>query len=217
MQGSQVHIPRALPARSVPPSGFGYPLDGLLPASPGRLFFTPAALMGFTLRSVLHPQGTRCVSARMHPHTVMLVVIRTAEAVGRPGEHRFLGFDPCGSTWRPNARLTPRPLGAPLGFTLLGSTGDRLGRDFARPPPSRFAHRGRSHDDRRPGVSFDDHLAPASCGEPQTTGTTLLGLLHQHIPWHSGRIPIGLLLHLTPRRTLLPANRRALIGDSRPT
>jgi hypothetical protein len=39
--------------RDVPPSGFGYPLGGFLPPSPGRLCFTPAALMGFTLRSFL--------------------------------------------------------------------------------------------------------------------------------------------------------------------
>lgn len=42
---------RALPARLVTPSGFGYPLDALLSPTPGRFCFTPAALMGFTLRS----------------------------------------------------------------------------------------------------------------------------------------------------------------------
>jgi hypothetical protein len=38
---------------TVPPSGFGYPLDGLLPSIPGRPCFRSTALMGFTLRS--HP------------------------------------------------------------------------------------------------------------------------------------------------------------------
>jgi hypothetical protein len=37
---------------TVPPSGFGYPLGGLLPSIPGRFYFTPAALLGFTLRSL---------------------------------------------------------------------------------------------------------------------------------------------------------------------
>jgi len=55
--GLRVHMPRALPARYVPPSGFGYPLDGLLPAIPCRFCFAPAALMGFTLRSVLLSKG----------------------------------------------------------------------------------------------------------------------------------------------------------------
>jgi hypothetical protein len=48
---SKVHIPQALPACFGPPSGFGYPLDGFLPSNPCRFCFTPAALMGFALRS----------------------------------------------------------------------------------------------------------------------------------------------------------------------
>jgi hypothetical protein len=66
-QELQVHFPRALPARSVPPSGFGYPLDGFLPASPCRFCFAPAALMGFTLRSVLLPEGIRLISGAEEP------------------------------------------------------------------------------------------------------------------------------------------------------
>lgn len=34
-------------ARYVPPSGFGYPLDGFLPLSPRRACFVPTALLGF--------------------------------------------------------------------------------------------------------------------------------------------------------------------------
>jgi len=48
-----------LPTRFVPPAGFGDPLGGLLPPSPCRFCFTPAALLGFTLRSFLLPQGSR--------------------------------------------------------------------------------------------------------------------------------------------------------------
>jgi hypothetical protein len=36
---------------TVPPSGFGFPLDGLLPSVPGRPCFRSTALLGFTLRS----------------------------------------------------------------------------------------------------------------------------------------------------------------------
>jgi len=66
-EGSKVHSPRALPARCVPPSGFGYPLDGFLPSVPRRFCFTPAALMGFTLRSFPLSEGIRCVSATEGP------------------------------------------------------------------------------------------------------------------------------------------------------
>jgi hypothetical protein len=51
-QARKVHSTRALPARYVPPPGFGYPLDGLLPSRPCRLCFAPTALLGFTLRSL---------------------------------------------------------------------------------------------------------------------------------------------------------------------
>jgi hypothetical protein len=102
MQGSKVHLPRALPARYVPPAGFGYPLGGLRPSSPGRLCFAPAALLGFTLRSLLLPQGNHARFrtdgptyrfARRYP--------RRPKAKGRPNGPRFLGFDPCGNPWRP--------------------------------------------------------------------------------------------------------------------
>jgi hypothetical protein len=46
-----------LPARYVPSSGFGYPLDGFRPSIPCRFCFAPAALVGFALRSFLLPQG----------------------------------------------------------------------------------------------------------------------------------------------------------------
>jgi len=66
------------PARHVPPSGFGYPLDGLLPSKPCRSCFVPAALMGFALRSLLLSKGFRPFPARnthipflspVYPHT----------------------------------------------------------------------------------------------------------------------------------------------------
>jgi hypothetical protein len=70
MLGEKVYIMRALPARYVPPPGFDYPLDGFLPFRPDRFCFTPAALLGFTLRSFLLGTGNRIVSNPMDPHTV---------------------------------------------------------------------------------------------------------------------------------------------------
>jgi hypothetical protein len=93
-QGQRSTLSRVLPARYVPSSGFGHPLDGLLPPTPRRFYFAPAALLGFTLRSLLLRGGIRCVSARMLPHTVSPSAIPHAEAGGRHGRPRFLGFDP---------------------------------------------------------------------------------------------------------------------------
>ena len=135
---SKVHWPRASLARFVPPSGFGYPLDGLLPSVPGRSFFIPAALLGFTLRRFSLQEGIRCVSARKHPLTVSLSGVPAAEAPSRPDEPRFLGFVPPQSPLRPSGCLVRRPPGPPLGFALPGCSGKGLGQDSARPPLSDF-------------------------------------------------------------------------------
>jgi hypothetical protein len=58
------------PARYVPPSGFGYPLGGLLPRIPRRFSFAPAALLGFTLRRFPLPEGFHSLSTEKNPHTV---------------------------------------------------------------------------------------------------------------------------------------------------
>jgi hypothetical protein len=55
----EVRLPRALPARHLPSAGFDYPLDGLLPRSPGRPYFRPTAPVGFSLRSLLLTGGCR--------------------------------------------------------------------------------------------------------------------------------------------------------------
>jgi hypothetical protein len=57
-EGTKVHFPRALPARYVPPSGFGHPLGGFLPSNPCRSCFVPTALLRFALRSFPLSQGT---------------------------------------------------------------------------------------------------------------------------------------------------------------
>jgi hypothetical protein len=99
--GVEDPLAAGLPTCYVPPSGFDYPLDGLLPSIPCRSFFVPAALMGFALRSFLLTEGIRSVTTRTHPHTVSPVGAPAAEAVDRPNRPRFLGFDPSESPWRP--------------------------------------------------------------------------------------------------------------------
>jgi hypothetical protein len=194
-----------------PPSGFGYPLGGLRPPSPCRFCFTPAALLGFTLRSFLLSEGIRHVSGRKNPRTVSPVGDPAAEAMGRPNGPRFLGFHPSESPWRPNAVLVRRPLVAPLGFALLGHSGEDLAQDFAQAPPTRFATPA-----LRPapaGASESQSVSAWSRPERPASRTTdeatLLGSSHQNAPGHSSGASPGLWVHLMPRRALLPTGRQS--------
>ena len=151
----------------VPPSGFGYPLDGLLPPSPCRLCFTPAALMGFALRSFPLSQGIRAFPPGSTHTPFHLPFNRHPKATGRPDRPRFLGFDPCESPWRPSAGLARQPLAAPLGFALLGSANRSLGRTLARPPLTRFA--GAPRKACPPALQSIDRLLPDPVHDPQRT------------------------------------------------
>jgi hypothetical protein len=115
------------PARHVPPSGFGYPLDGLLPSRPCQSCFVPAALLGLTLRSFLLSQGNRPISVRLNPHTVSLVCIPShTRCRGRLDKPRFLGFDPWRESLATDVCLAHRLLVAPLGFSLPGPLAEAL-------------------------------------------------------------------------------------------
>jgi len=99
IQGSKVHFTRALPARYGPPPGFDYPRGGFLPSSPGRFYFAPAALLGFTLRSLLLTKGVRCVSTGTDPHTVCPSgYTLPPKQVGRPRKAAVSGFHPFGES-----------------------------------------------------------------------------------------------------------------------
>jgi hypothetical protein len=74
------------------------------------------------------------------PPTVPPVGIPCTEVWGRLDEPQFLGLS-FRESLATEVCLAHRPLDAPLGFSLLGYLSECLGRDFARPPPSRFARR----------------------------------------------------------------------------
>jgi hypothetical protein len=135
-EDSRVHLPRALPARYVPSSGFGYPPDGLLPSNPCRFCFAPAALLGFTLRSFLLLRGIRVFPPERTHLPFNQAFLPTSTMLGRPAWPRFPGFDPLKSPSQPMVWLTHRLPDAPLGFTPLGSIGRNLAQDFSWTPLS---------------------------------------------------------------------------------
>jgi hypothetical protein len=136
-------------------------LQGLVTLLTAYSLRTRAGLVSYRRRSWDSPfgafssrEGVRYVSARTHPLTVSPAAIPSAEARDRHGRPRFLGFDPSGNPWRPSVCLAHRALDAPLGFALLGSWEECLGRDFARPPLTCFPQRS---DRRAAPQSIDQH------------------------------------------------------------
>jgi hypothetical protein len=86
--------------RCVPPTGFGYPLGGLLPPSPCRPYFVPAAPLGFSPSEL--PPPARCPGRYRPDGPTCRFASRCSRwrATGRTGWPRLLGFDPCERPWR---------------------------------------------------------------------------------------------------------------------
>jgi len=113
-------LPRAKPAHCVPPSGFAYPLGGLLPRIPCRFCFTPAALMGFTLRRFPLPRGFHTFRLGK-THLPLARQYFRRRSVGPARQAPVPGFTPPGIALRPHGVLSQRPPAPPLGFPPLGS------------------------------------------------------------------------------------------------
>jgi hypothetical protein len=82
-------------ARFVPPSGFGYPLGGLLPSTPGRVCFIPTALLGFPPAEPFPPGRWDRVSPIAAPACRQIATRSdAANHTGRHRDHRLPGFGP---------------------------------------------------------------------------------------------------------------------------
>jgi hypothetical protein len=185
---------RASLTRFVPPSGFGYPLDGFLPRVPRRFYFAPAALLGFSLRRFPLPKGFRDVSAGKNPPTVSPHVTPAPECrTGQAGLGFWVHtFRKCLVTARFLGQRSPAP---PLGFAPLGPSHESLDQDFSRSPLTHFADPAITHRiHRRPRVSIGSRLASTrSAPECTPLEPALLGSLHRPNPDHWDPAPPGLL------------------------
>jgi hypothetical protein len=183
-----------LPARYVPPAGFGYPLDGLLHPSPCRACFVPAALLGFALRSLLLLKGIRAFP-RGRAHVPFLPAVSpAAEAEGRPTGPRFLGFNPFRS---PVA--TGHVISAPTAGCSLGLRPSRVFRRNAPagPSPDRLSRASVSLSERqqhrRPRVCYaSTWIRPRSRQAGPPDESTRLGFRHRYDSGHSSAPPPGL-------------------------
>jgi hypothetical protein len=104
--------------RAHPPAGFVYPLDGFIPPKPGRFCFTPAALLGFALRSF--PLSLRC-SVRFRPSgptCQFFVRFTTPHKAARPARTTVAsGLRPVRESLAAVVLLARQPPAAPLGFS----------------------------------------------------------------------------------------------------
>jgi hypothetical protein len=153
---------QALPqARFGPPSGFGYPLDGLLPAPPRRASFVPTALLGLIPSKRSPPARWR---ARFRESRTRMPLAATRFPAGRTertGAPRtdFRALTPARVPGCPGA-VSPWLAGCSLGiFPFQGLRRLPCPR-FRTDLPSR-AWRAKSEDPpyRRPRVSIGNRLA----------------------------------------------------------
>lgn len=176
LQALTVHRSQAIQACDVPPSGFGYPHDGLLPRVPGRLCFAPAALMGFTLRSFLLPPGTRRVLRDGWTHLPFFLP-GAAPRSARTERPRFLGFDPAGNPSPVRRCLADPPTGYSPGFRpFQGSSAGAFGGRLPAYPLARFG-RCLATAATRLRVSFDPDPATTGHCKQRAVTATLIGFL----------------------------------------
>jgi hypothetical protein len=195
LEDPKVHFPRVLPARYIPPSGFGYPLDGFLPSNPCRLCFTPTALLGFTLRSLPLSRSSRAFPlARTHLPFFLAFL---------PPQKRWAGPQGRGS-WVSTSReslanehvVSAPPAGYSLGFRP--SRACRWGPCPGSHPGSSHALRDTPGRNRTTAHASEYQSAPTWFRPPRHTEaqradrTALLGFPHRSPPRHSNRLASGL-------------------------
>jgi hypothetical protein len=206
--GSKVHWLWVCLTHCVPPSGFGYPLDGLLPSIPGRAFQIGSARGIHPSESYLPPESWPLPAKTAHlpfsPAVVSDVPVGPARQAAASGCCPRRKFPPA------SAGLARRPREAPLGFApsrvmakaWTGIPPDLLSR--ALPP------RGHPRTSRRPRVSIGHRLPlvlPPRAGTQGRSEGPFEGFRTGTIPHIRARHAPGYLVHLTPRRALLSTGR----------
>jgi hypothetical protein len=200
------------PSRYVPPSGFGYPLGGLLPRIPCRFCFTPAALMGFTLRRFPLPEDLAVFQLRgTHVPLGSAVFLPPKRQTGLTNLGCWVrALRECLATTR---AFRPAITGASHGFCPSRVRCESLepGSPQASSHELGSLHRllAASHLPHRVSISLR-LTPPDDAPKCRSAGATLLGFLHLPAPEHLSPPCLGYGVHLAPGRTLLPTHRCSL-------
>ena len=178
---SRVYLPRY-----VPPSGFGYPLDGFLPPGPRRPCFMPTALLGFrpSEPSSLKRHPERFRSGRTRLPFPWPLLPRTNPQAG-PASRGFRALTLPRAPCPPDAVNAARAGCSPGLWTFPGHPAERLTRTPARVPPSRLRTCSSAYcKPRRPGVSIGARLAPSRLPGPavQQDRAALIRFPHRSAP-----------------------------------
>jgi hypothetical protein len=177
--------------------------------------------MGFTLRSFPLSQGIRTFPSESTHLPFSPPVPPSPKATTRPGKPRLLGFAPCESPLPAVHAVNMRAAGCSPGVPpFQGSPAKAL----PGIPPGLLSRTSPLRRTRRTLQPVPQSFNRPSLGlSPQTLANrrlqalaTLLGFLHRPVPDHSSDEPPGIWVHLSPRRTLLPTDRRSLGGLQHP-
>jgi hypothetical protein len=173
-------------ARYVPPSGFGYPLGGLLLPSPCRLCFTPAALLGFALRSFLLSEGIRTFPGGWThvPFSLPLFRPRIASGQAGPADLGFWAFT-LSRVPGDRRRVSTASAGCSLGLRPFRACGRKSCAGLSpEAPPTRFSQT-RALQRSRNGAP-ESHQLPLDFVRPPANRrphkAALLGFSHLALP-----------------------------------
>jgi hypothetical protein len=193
-----------------PPSGFDCPLDGFIPPKPGRFYFTPAALLGFTLRSLLLPLRYPVRFRPSGPTCQFFVRFTTLRGAARPARTTVAsGLRPVQESLAANVLLARQPPAAPLGFSPSKACGRRNPSSVPRRPLTCLTNSAKPNRVAPQSLTYRRLAWSRAIHEAWLDQAAFLGFPHLCDPRHLRIGFAGLCVHLTPGR-LLPFDRGAL-------
>jgi hypothetical protein len=134
---SKVHLTRALLARYVPPSGFGYPRDGFLPFDPWPVLFHTGSAPGIHPSKPDSKQVSRCFHLEGPTYRFTCRCFQR-RSTGPAQQASVPGLCPCREFRSTHSGFNTAAVGGSPGFRPSRVSHESLDQDSARPPLTRF-------------------------------------------------------------------------------